>query len=209
MSNRLGQQITGFKNCPNCGVASPVIVHVVSSQAPIRPSDGGRGSRWALYACTTCGQALMAKGAPVGQQDVSHPEIIEIFPTPKQAHVDIPENARQFLQQAYETLHAPDAAGVMAASAVDAMLKNLGYVKGSLYERIDKAAGDGVLTKAMSDWAHEVRLGANRPRHADSDKPHLSRDEAKQSVDFAEALGHFLFVLSARIERGIEAAKGA
>jgi hypothetical protein len=55
--------------------------------------------------------------------------------------------ARKFLQQAYETLHAPDAAAVMAASAVDAMLKDLGYSEGSLYARIDKAAEDGVLTK--------------------------------------------------------------
>src|ERR1700736_2603886 len=42
-------------------------------------------------------------------------------------------------KQAYETLHAPDAAAVMAGSAVDGMLKALGYTEGSLYSRIDKA----------------------------------------------------------------------
>jgi hypothetical protein len=45
--------------------------------------------------------------------------------------------------------------------------------------------------------------------HADQDKPHVSQDEAKQSVEFAEALGYFLFVLTKRIERGKEAAKKA
>lgn len=130
-----------------------------------------------------------------------------IFPEPRSAHEDIPSVARTFLQQAFETLHAPDAAAVMAGSAVDAMLKSKGYANGSLYDRIDKALADNVLTQGMADWAHSVRLGSNRPRHADADRPHVSPDEAKQSVEFAEALGSFLFVLTARVDRGIEAAK--
>ncbi|MGY5800595.1 DUF4145 domain-containing protein [Rhizobium sp. LEGMi12c] len=117
--------------------------------------------------------------------------------------------ARRFLQQAFETLHAPDAAAVMAGSAVDAMLKASNYCDGSLYTRIDQALKDGLLTRGMADWAHSVRLGSNRPRHADTEKPHVSYDEAKQSVEFAEALGNFLFVLTAKIERGITAAAQA
>ena len=89
------------------------------------------------------------------------------------------------------------------------MLKHLGLAAGSLYSRIDAAVEDHGITKAMGDWAHEVRLGSNRPRHADKDTPHVSADEAKQSVQFAEALGYFLFVLSARITRGTEEAKRA
>ena len=114
------------------------------------------------------------------------------------------KRARNFLQQAYETLHAPDAAAVMAGSAIDAMLKHHNYTTGSLYDRIDKALADNLLTKGMADWAHEVRLGSNRPRHADKDKPSVSLAEAAQSVEFAEALGNFLFVLTARIDRGLK-----
>jgi hypothetical protein len=55
----------------------------------------------------------------------------------------------------------------LAGSAVDAMLKKRGYETGSLYARIDKALADNLLTKRMADWAHEVRLGSNRPRRAD------------------------------------------
>ncbi|WP_162307534.1 DUF4145 domain-containing protein [Bradyrhizobium amphicarpaeae] len=124
------------------------------------------------------------------------------------AHTDIPEPARTYLQQAYETLHAPDAAAVMAGSAVDAMLKVRGLTNGSLYSRIDEALSQNLLTKGMAEWAHEVRLGSNRPRHADRENPHVSPDEAKQSVEFAEALGNFLFVLTARIDRGLKEAKG-
>jgi hypothetical protein len=86
-----------------------------------------------------------------------------MYPSAKLAHEDIPPIARTFLQQGFETLHAPDAAAVMAGSAVDAMLKHHGYKDGSLYKRIDEALADNLLTKGMADWAHEVRLGSNRP----------------------------------------------
>ncbi len=89
------------------------------------------------------------------------------------------------------------------------MLKDKGYEDGSLYARIDNAVSDHVLTKEMGDWAHWVRLGSNRPRHADKDKPHVNADEAKQSVEFVEALGQFLYVLSSRITKGIEDAQKA
>jgi hypothetical protein len=42
---------------------------------------------------------------------------------------------------------------MLAASAVDAMLKQRGYTEGSLYARIEKAANDNVLTSEMAPWA--------------------------------------------------------
>jgi hypothetical protein len=106
-----------------------------------------------------------------------------------------------------ETLHAPDAAAIMAGSAVDAMLKHFKLIDGSVYRRIDEAVSQHILTAAMGEWAHEVRLGSNRPRHSDAENPHVSPEQAQQSVEFAEALGHFLFVLSSRVKKGIEDAK--
>ena len=85
------------------------------------------------------------------------------------------------------------------------MLKDKGYTKGSVYSRIEKATEDGVLTADMASWAHNVRLGANRPRHSDDDEPHVSFEEAQQAIEFTQALGQFLFVLTARVARGLEA----
>ena len=130
-----------------------------------------------------------------------------LYPEVKRAATEIPEPARKYLQQAFETLNAPDAAAVMAGSAVDAMLKHLKLVDGSVYSRIDEAVRQHILTAAMGEWAHEVRLGSNRPRHADVEDPHVSLKQAQQSVEFAEALGHFLFVLSSRVNKGIADAK--
>jgi hypothetical protein len=201
----LGPQLNGITRCPHCSVAQPSFHAVWTSAGPTSRTDGGNPEFWGAYRCQSCGSIVSVQG----QLRAANFLAVQIFPSPKQAHEDLPQIARVFLQQAYETIHAPDASAVMAGSAVDAMLKDLGYKDGSLYSRIDKALDDNLLTKGMAEWAHEVRLGSNRPRHADAEKPHVSADEAKQSVEFAEALGNFLFVLTAKIDRGIKAAKAA
>lgn len=195
--------------CPHCGIAGPLMD--LSSHTVTKGRANGVPRVWRTYTCSTCGGAVLAEG-PAGAitpaANSSLP-VERLFPEAKVAHEDLPEQARAYLDQAFGTMHAPDACAVMCGSAVDAMLKALGLVSGSVYERINQAVASNQLTKSMGEWAHEVRLGSNRPRHADDKHPHVSSEEAKQSVEFAEALGHFLFVLSARITKGIERAKKA
>ena len=201
----MGQELRGVGRCPHCSVASPHLVRTWHSENGVGTprTDGGNSRAWCLYLCRSCGGAVTAEGYGTNASGATR----QVFPKPREAHEDIPDTARRFLQQAYDTLNAPDASAVMAGSAVDAMLKAKGYSDGTLYHRIDKALANNVLTQGMADWAHSVRLGSNRPRHADAEKPHVSYDEARQSVDFAEALGNFLFVLTAKIDRGIKAAQ--
>lgn len=199
----MGEQLLDLNRCPHCAIAKPHLTSVWASPFRTERTDGGTGFYWAAYQCSACGSITAAKGTP----DNRYFQVHAIFPDAKVAHLDIPEVARRFLQQAYDTLHAPDASAVMAGSAVDAMLKAIGYEDGSVYTRIDTALNNNKLTEGMAKWAHSVRLGSNRPRHADVEKPHVTPEEAMQSVEFAEALGNFLFVLTAKIERGIEAAQ--
>jgi hypothetical protein len=202
-----GLHLSDISRCPYCSTAHPTLQRLWQSDNLVQRATVGPQHLWATFFCTSCGGVVLAKGA--GNTNAINAPVVEVIPASKQAHEDIPEPARRFLQQAFETLHAPDAAAVMAGSAVDAMLKELGYKDGSVYERINKAVDEHKLTDGMGKWAHEVRLGSNRPRHADSEKPHVSPEEAIQSVEFAEALGSFLFVLTKRIERGMEDAKKA
>ncbi|HRF07360.1 MAG TPA: DUF4145 domain-containing protein [Xanthobacteraceae bacterium] len=195
--------------CPHCSIAAPNFYLVWGSQGYVAHTDSSAYRMWGAYACRSCGSIVAVRGEPNSGSDGGTLRLDGIFPAVTQAHKDIPDVARRFLQQAFETLHAPDAAAMLAGSAVDAMLKQLGLKVGSLYARIDEALQKNILTQGMADWAHSVRLGSNRPRHSDEDNPHVSSEEAKQSVEFAEALASFLFVLTARINRGIAAAKKA
>jgi hypothetical protein len=126
---------------------------------------------------------------------------IRLLPVAEQASSDLPEKVRSFISQALASMHAPDGAGMLAASAIDAMLKTKGLTKGSLHERIEKAHADGLLIDELAEWAHEVRVVANSIRHADVETAPLTPEQAKESVEFAVQLGELWFGMPARIQR--------
>ena len=126
----------------------------------------------------------------------------QIFPKPAEVDEEVPSPAKEYLTQAIQSLHAPAGAVMLAASAVDAMLKCKDYKDGSLYSRIKKAAEDHLITDDMAEWAHEVRLDANDPRHADEANPLPTNADGRRSIDFAQALAQLLFVMPARVRRG-------
>ena len=125
-----------------------------------------------------------------------------IFPQPNSVPEVVPETAREYLSQALRSLHTPAGAVMLAASAVDAMLKAKEYEEGSLYARIEAAASDHLITTDMSEWAHDVRLDANDQRHADIAAALPTVGDAQRCNDFAQALAEFLFVLPERVHRG-------
>ena len=130
-------------------------------------------------------------------------ESMELYPASESMDDEtIPANARTYLNQAISSQHAPAGAVMLAASAVDAMLKSKGYREGSLYSRIEKAVADHLITEDMGTWAHEVRLDANEQRHAD-DSYNIGEGDAKRVIEFTKALALFMFVLPKMVKRGI------
>lgn len=127
-----------------------------------------------------------------------------MYPASLTVSESVPQAARDYLDQALSTLHAPAGSVMLSASSVDAMLKAKDYKEGSLYSRINQAATDHLITPGMATWAHQVRLDANDQRHADEQAALPTEYDARKSVEFALALAEFLFVLPARVNRGLE-----
>src|SRR5215469_8025087 len=175
--------------CPHCGVAKPSLARV-TGYLNSQTHRGLHPRVWAAYQCRGCGGLILA-GAP------AHPQIAlpidEVYPSLDVVDAEVPQKAARYLIQAIESISSPDGAVMLAASAVDAMLKEKNYTKGSLYERIKQAAEGHVITPDMARWAHQVRLDANDPRHADAENPHHDEASAKRAVDFARALAEFMF----------------
>jgi len=131
----------------------------------------------------------------------------ECLPSANTISDQIPSRAAEYLRQAQESLGQPAGSLMLSASAVDAMLKAKDLKEGSLKARIDKAAADHLITDDMAKWAHQVRLDANDQRHSDEDAPLPTPQEAQRCLTFALALAEVLFVLPARVTRGIEETK--
>jgi len=188
-----------LSKCPHCKVDNPNLkrVHVLNTVN----HQGADPKKWGVYQCQRCGR-LVTAAAP--QENAV---VIEYYPTLDGIDDAIPSPARDYLEQANETIHAPSGSILLCASSIDSMLKIKGYEEGKLYTRINKAAKEHLITDGMSKWAHAVRLDANEQRHADAENDALpSIDDAKRTLEFVKALGQFLFVLPAKVEEGINAA---
>ena len=186
--------------CPHCSVDRPNLAFT-GTQHETRDFGGGNKRFWRCYCCTRCGGIITAAARAMEQ------DTIEIYPAGLDVDASVPDRARTFLAQAINSLSSPAGAVMLAASAVDAMLKAKGLRDGSLYARIDKAAADHLITAEMAKWAHDVRLDANDQRHADDNAPLPLPADARKAVDFALALAQFIFVLPARVQRGIDDAQ--
>lgn len=196
--HRLRDQLLGLDNCPHCGVAHPLCVKVWGQSHANERTDGGQRVFWGVYRCTACGGLLTAKCSP---DTVSPPKVERVFPEIWDPSDTIPDKARNYLLQAARTVSSPDASVVMAASSIDAMLKQQGLAKGSLYDRIETAVEQGLITKSMAEWVHRVRLDANNPRHADENSPHMSKEDAERALEFARAFAEILYVLPGRMPK--------
>ena len=190
-----------LKRCPHCSVDNPNLVTVY--QEFTTTADNGSNQRhWRVYKCLRCGGIVTACCSPYNNREVQN-----IYPTPQTVNEDLPFKVKEYLQQAIDSVFAPAGSVMLCANAVDAMLKEKGYIEGSLYTRINLASEDGLITKEMAAWAHQVRLDANDQRHSDVNASLPTVDDAKQSIEFTQTLAEFLFVLPSKITRGINAAK--
>ncbi len=190
-----------LERCPHCQIDKPTLRQTANVET--KSFDGDNRRFWIWYFCERCGGMVTAASYQDGG-DVNY-----LSPRPTEVDAEIPEPARAYLTQAVQSLHAPAGAVMLAASSVDAMLKDKGYLEGSLYARINQAAEDHLLTEDMAEWAHEVRLDANDQRHADQGATLPSGAEAQRCIEFVRALGEFLYVLPERVRRGREEATPA
>lgn len=195
MGSLEAQNHLALERCPHCQVAKPLLSRF--SQMETKDHSQRRSRTWSFYSCATCGGVVMT-----AVRDGHGLFITEMFPDHARVADGLPPKAAAYLSQAIACIHAPAGAVMLAASSVDAMLKDKGYIDGSLYSRIEKAAADHLITAEMALWAHEVRLEANDQRHADAVATLPTEEDAKRTVDFANALAEFLFVLPARVARG-------
>ena len=216
MTFKLSNPTTSLARCPQCSAAKPTLHLQKVILGEYVGAEQCHG--WAVFQCSSCSDICCFKGLyQQGDHYQSAEEYFsirdqyasEVMPQMGDDFSDWPERAQRYITQAVEALAAPDGAVMLAGSAVDAMLKEKGLTEGSVYSRIEKAVETHLLTPAMGEWAHAVRLSANNPRHADLAEPHATAEEARATIEFAKALGQFLFVLPAKIARGKEAAEKA
>jgi hypothetical protein len=197
--------------CPHCGISRPLLVKwSIEPDRSLFTDKQSDTTFWEMYECSRCRDIVSTKWAYYrGAARTIEFRLLGCFPSVRKASSELPDRVRRFLEQAFRSLHAPDAAILTAASAIDAMLKEKEIQDGSLYARLKQAASAGVITEDMRAWADHVRLEANDGRHVDEEATPPTEAQAAACVQFAKALADVLFVLPARVSRGIQQADRA
>ena len=107
--------------------------------------------------------------------------ILEVSPEKRMdVPADVPVNIERFFTQGLVNLRGEnwDAAGAMFRKTLDVATKLIapdGKSK-SLFARIEALVGEGLLTPAMGEWSHEIRMDGNDAVH--DEEPETPEDAA-------------------------------
>ncbi|HEO9044211.1 TPA: DUF4145 domain-containing protein [Enterobacter kobei] len=131
-----------------------------------------------------------------------NPDSVKVYPELKlpDDSPHYPEKIRALfveLQEDIQMRRTPARIVTGCRSVLEVALKQLGYEKGNLQSRIEKARADGLLTEAMKNWAHRVRLDGNEAVH----ELEATDEQAQEFVSFLRLLLEILFVLPERIKQ--------
>lgn len=154
---------------------------------------------YSIGECNYCHRGVLIK-------DLKHRYREEIYPAPLPKPPDerIPPSIRTDFEEALKCfgISAFRATGVMARRALQCCCLDKGAKKGTLQHQIDWLFGQGIITKNLKDWAHEVRLVGNdaaHPRKPGQDKP-ISQDDAKAILELLKQFTNVLYVAPAIAE---------
>ena len=193
-------------DCPHCGIRG-VAFTIVSEKRAAKTSD----LLWdTLAICGRCSRGILASfdrvvgGTPGDLLNAGRGNQLElptISPTAPSTGAPnrTPERAGDYYRQGMENLpNNLDAAGSMFRSSLEAALKQkFPDIEGTLFERIQRAAGQGGLTPDLAEWAHQIRLGGNDAVHGEEQ---LSKEDAERLHTFTELVFLYLFTLPSMLE---------
>ncbi|MCX6190356.1 MAG: hypothetical protein NTW54_12315 [Bacteroidetes bacterium] len=186
-----------INRCPHCLISNPNLSGLIP-EFSTREDNASNLRYWRVYICARCG------GVVTAYCNETIRNVVNFYPEIESVDDTLPNKVKTFMQQAIDSTFAPAGSVMLCASAIDAMFKEKGYMEGGLYSRINYAISDGLIPKDMELWAHRVRLYANDQRPSDFSSSLPSVDEAKQTIEFTKALADYLFILPAKVKKGIE-----
>jgi hypothetical protein len=195
--------------CPHCKAER--IGFAPRGAVPAKPGT----SRTLLFMqCEGCGEAVVVVTGSDGsnvthwmQAGANSPgTIVETYPKPSaiEAPADIPTDwIRTAFLSGVDNLGrrgGANAAVAMFRRSIELAARHIDRkapANTNLKQRIELLP-DSVVTPAMKEWAHHIRLGANEGVHEPEE---FSEKEAKQLHIFAEMFLTYAFTLPAMLER--------
>lgn len=200
------EKIGGF--CPTCNCLVAAEVKGEASGSPTEDlmehltpgEDGFHGVRYAIAFCPGCNGVFLERSTTTEPSDYQYREIL--FPPPlRRAVSGLPESLRRAFDSAASCLDTGnyDACLVMCRKCLDGVCALLGAGDKNLKESLKKLRESREIDGRLLTWANQLRLTGNEAAH-DLDSE-VSREDARDSLEFVEAILLYTFTLKHRFSR--------
>lgn len=170
--------------------------------------DGLPPYRVSLLQCPTCHNSLLAGQYQVGKDIWDLPS--RLWPSPQQ-HISthIPSIVSISLEEANSCFKACaySACAVMCGRALEGICRWYKTKSPYLAKGLGELRDRGIIDARLMAWAEELQKSRNIGAHASDEK--VSKQDAKDLLDFVNAICEYVFVLTHRFEAYIERKKKA
>ena len=195
--------------CPECNIQAAARVICSGSGGfsstahnPIDEVDAEyHGDTYSVALCGRCNSPFLIKqslyGVP-GEFETITSELV-LFPQSSRLPADgIPEPVQRAYEQAHRCYSASsyEACALMCRRCLEALCKSQSVSGRSLQAKLDALSESGAIDNRLSQWAHGIRVVGNEAAH-DVDTE-LTKNDARDALDFTEALLMYVFALTAR-----------
>ncbi len=198
------------EHCPHCDSERVAFRSVGESRHP-----HGGDFRTVFFSCGKCGRGICVETTPTpngsgsphsiegGLKESGKFNLVRIYPKPKPPEVPehVPDNIAKAFREARDIAKKSWAlAGVgfriTIELAVESFIDDPAQLKKKLYGQIDHLETKRIITPALKDWAHEVRLTGNKGAH---DTDGLTKDDVDDLDLFTELFLVHSFTLPERM----------
>lgn len=198
--------------CPQCNilVSARVIADASASFRsdainPVDMEDAQYTSdHYSIALCGRCSQPFFVRetlfGVPGEFETVTEEKLL--YPSDSRLPLEhVPASVSRAYEQATRSFSSAlyEPCTLMCRKTLDAAATSLEASGGSLNAKLAALHDAGHIDKRLLDWAHAVRLVGNEAAH-DPDVE-VSKEDARDVLDFTEAILIYLFALNRRFER--------
>lgn len=195
--------------CHNCNIQTAARV-ICSGYGGVRsnalnaidqPDAEYHGERYSVAICRRCNDSFLIRttiyGIPGEFETVADETVL--FPNVSRLPKDnIPGPVFRAYEQAARCFSAAsyEASALMCRRALEALCKYYSASGKSLQAKLDYLSESGYIEKRLAYWAHEIRAVGNEAAHDTNIE--LKKEDARDALDFTEALFLYVFALNYR-----------
>lgn len=187
--------------CPHCSVVS---LHILVPSPFLRPLPGGMPQSNCLLQCQNCQGVIFAVASRNPQMAIL--DFKENYPVENpEESVDknIPTGVRDDYVEALRcrSVTAHKACVVMCRRSLQSSCRNFKASGKQLIDQIDDLAGNGRITAALKDMAHDIRKLGNAGAHPDEDGlGDVTKEDSDDIVEFTRQYFEHVYVMPAKSE---------